>query len=242
MNVFPAIDLLNGQSVRLYQGDYKQVTPVSTDPVAQAKSFEKAGLTRIHLVDLDGAKVGQPQNNAVVAQIVAKTNLFTEIGGGIRNLETIATYLNLGINRVILGSSALKNPELVKTAVAQYGSTKIVVGIDGQNGRVATEGWLDQSQVQMSALLGAMAQVGVTQFIVTDISRDGTLQGPNIELLASLQNQYPKTTVVASGGVANYQNLIDLNEAGLTDVIVGKALVKGTITLAQLAEAEAQLC
>ncbi|MFD1672057.1 1-(5-phosphoribosyl)-5-[(5-phosphoribosylamino)methylideneamino]imidazole-4-carboxamide isomerase [Agrilactobacillus yilanensis] len=242
MNVFPAIDLLNGQSVRLYQGDYQKVTPINADPVAQAKSFEAAGLKRIHIVDLDGAKAGRPQNQAVIQAIRTNTNLFIEVGGGIRNLTAINTYLDLGVNRIILGSSALKNPELVKTAIQKFGPEKIVIGIDGQNGHVATEGWLDQSTIPMTQLLDAMMQVGVTQFIVTDISRDGTLTGPNLELLASLKATHPTATIVASGGVANYQNLIDLKQHGLENVIVGKALFNGSLNLAQLAEAEETLC
>lgn len=241
MNIFPAIDLLNGQSVRLYQGDYQQVSTVNPDPVAQAKAVAAAGLRRLHVVDLDGAKAGKPQNKAVVAKLRQATDLFIEIGGGIRQLNEIEAYLALGVNRVILGSVALKNPELVATAVEKFGSTKIVVGIDGQNGQVATEGWLDQSQVSMSDLMAAMLKVGVTQFIVTDIARDGTLTGPNVTLLQTLQQTFPQATVVASGGMHDANDLKALQQAGLTDVIVGKALQKGTLTLAELAAVDEPL-
>lgn len=242
MNVFPAIDLLNGQSVRLYQGNYQKITSVAKDPVAQALSFQKAGLSRLHLVDLDGAKAGVPKNQEIVRKIRANCTLLMEIGGGIRTLATIETYLTMGINRVILGSSALTDPELVIKAIEQFGADQIVVGIDGQNGQVATEGWLTQSQVPMNVLMQTMSGVGVTRFIITDIQRDGTLTGPNIELLQTLQNNSPKTTVIASGGIGNYEDLKTLNANGLTNVIVGKALVKGTLTLEQLKTAEVTLC
>ncbi len=242
MRVFPAIDLLNGHSVRLYQGDYQQVTPVSSDPLAQAKSFVAAGLSRIHLVDLDGAKAGQPENFDVIQKIRQATDLFVEVGGGIRDMTTIKRYLTLGVDRVILGSSALKQPELVVAALAEFGPARIVVGIDGTPQQVATEGWLAQSNVTMADLMGAMTAKGVTQFIVTDVTKDGTLQGPNVALLANLQAKYPQATVVASGGLRDYQDLEALKAAGLNDVIVGKALVKGTITLAELAQAEVALC
>ncbi|KRK40642.1 1-(5-phosphoribosyl)-5-[(5-phosphoribosylamino)methylideneamino]imidazole-4-carboxamide isomerase [Loigolactobacillus bifermentans] len=241
MNIFPAIDLLNGQSVRLYQGDYQQVSTVNPDPVAQAKAVAAAGLRRLHVVDLDGAKAGKPQNKAVVAKLRQSTDLFLEIGGGIRTLTEIEAYLELGVDRVILGSVALKDPQLVATAVEKFGSAKIVVGIDGQNGQVATEGWLDQSQVNMSDLMAAMLKVGVTQFIVTDIARDGTLTGPNVALLQDLQETFPAATVVASGGMHDAGDLAALQQAGLTDVIVGKALQKGTLTLAELAAVDEPL-
>lgn len=242
MQIFPAIDLLNGRSVRLFQGDYDQVTPVASDPVVQAQKIQAAGLKRLHLVDLDGAKAGRPMNQTVVQAIRQATDLTLEIGGGLRDLATIQTYLAAGIQRVILGSVALKNPTLVQTALQNFGPDRIVIGIDGQNGQVATEGWLDQSQVAMPQLIDAMVTMGAKNFIVTDIHRDGAMTGPNLTLLKQLQTQFSTTTIVASGGIRNYQDLTALAQNGLTQAIIGKALVTGDLTLAQLVEAEATLC
>lgn len=242
MNIFPAIDLLQGQSVRLYQGDYAKVTPVALDPVAQAQKIQLAGLKRLHLVDLDGAKAGRPMNQALVELIAQTTDLELEIGGGIRDLVTIQNYLAAGLKRVILGSIALKDPQLVKVALTEFGADQIVIGIDGKDGQVATEGWLDHSQVPMAQLIEAMIAMGAKRFIVTDIARDGAMMGPNLDLLNALQTRFETSTIVASGGIRNYQDLVALNEQALTNAIIGKALVTGDLTLAQLVEAEAKLC
>ncbi len=238
MKIYPAIDLLNGQSVRLVRGDYGQATQVAADPVAQAQAYAASGLTNLHLVDLDGAKAGRPVNGPTIAAIRAAFPGMIEVGGGIRTLAAIDEVLASGIDRVILGSIALKAPELVAQALRQFGPDKIVVGIDGANGRVATEGWLDQSDVAMADLMTQMVAVGVQTFIVTDIARDGTLTGPNVALLAQLQAQFPEVTVVASGGMAQPSDLTALATAGVTSAIVGKALAAGQITLADLVVAE----
>ncbi|EJN56047.1 1-(5-phosphoribosyl)-5-[(5-phosphoribosylamino)methylideneamino]imidazole-4-carboxamide isomerase [Loigolactobacillus coryniformis] len=236
MKLYPAIDLKNGRSVRLYQGQFDQETVVNNSPLQQAKQIAAAGLTNLHLVDLDGAKDGRPVNQAIIAAIVEQTPLQVEIGGGIRTLAQIETYLNLGVTRVIIGSAALTDPELVTTAVKKFGAAKIVVGIDGKQGKVATEGWLAQSQVTMADLVAAMQKVGVQTFIVTDIERDGTLQGPNQAQLVELAAQFPAATFVASGGVRDARDLKDLAAAGIEHAIVGKALYAGSVTLAELAE------
>lgn len=234
MQIFPAIDLINGQSVRLYQGDYDQKTTISVDPVIQAQSFEQAGLTHLHLVDLDGAKAGEPKNLATIEKIRAATDLFIEVGGGIRTLQTIEAYLAKGIDRVILGSVALKDPELTKAALQQFGPDKIVIGIDALHDRVATEGWLEDSDVSCAQLVDAMQQAGAQTFIVTDIAKDGTLSGPNVQMLADLHQQFPALTFVASGGMHEPSDLTHLKAAGITVAIVGKALAAGSITLADL--------
>ncbi|MFD0896730.1 1-(5-phosphoribosyl)-5-[(5-phosphoribosylamino)methylideneamino]imidazole-4-carboxamide isomerase [Loigolactobacillus binensis] len=234
MNLYPAIDLKNGRSVRLYQGQFDQETIVNDAPLAQAQQIAAAGLTNLHLVDLDGAKNGKPANQATIAAIVEQTPLQVEIGGGIRTLAQIATYLTLGVSRVIIGSAALKDPELVTAAVKKFGASRIVVGIDGKNGKVATEGWLAQSEVAMADLVAAMQAVGVQTFIVTDIERDGTLQGPNQQQLVTLAAQFPAATFVASGGVRDGKDLQALAAAGIDHAIVGKALYAGTVTLAEL--------
>ncbi|MDR3191064.1 MAG: 1-(5-phosphoribosyl)-5-[(5-phosphoribosylamino)methylideneamino]imidazole-4-carboxamide isomerase [Lactobacillaceae bacterium] len=233
--ILPAIDLLDGKSVRLFQGDYNAVTTVNADPIAQTQTIQAAGLNALHVVDLDGAKAGTTTNLATITEIRANFAGFIEVGGGIRTMETIQQYQTIGINRVILGSAALKNPLLVTQAVAEFGEL-IAVGIDGKDGFVATEGWLEQSAVSFADLLAQMQQRGVKNFIVTDIARDGTLTGPNVELLAQLQTQFKTANIIASGGIAKIDDVLALQAAGINDVIVGKALAAGKITLAQLKE------
>lgn len=237
--IFPAIDLQNGKSVRLYQGDFAQEMIVNENPVAQAQAINEAGIKGIHLVDLDGAKVGQPQNQGIVAEIVKNFAGETEIGGGIRDEAAIQTYLEFGVDRVILGSVALKDPVFTKAMLAKFGPDRITIGVDGKDGKVATDGWLDQSDTTMVELISAMIKAGANRFIVTDTATDGTLAGPNVTLLKSLQDQFPQAKIVASGGVSNVQDLKALQAAGLNDVVVGKALAAGNITLTEIAEVNA---
>ncbi|CAM3089566.1 1-(5-phosphoribosyl)-5-[(5-phosphoribosylamino)methylideneamino]imidazole-4-carboxamide isomerase [Lactiplantibacillus plajomi] len=233
--IFPAIDLKAGQSVRLYQGDFDQATLINNDPVEQAKAVNAAGLHQLHVVDLDGAKAGQPENFATVAAIRAAFDGTVEIGGGIRSRELAELYLKLGIDRIILGSVALSDPTLVKQLLATYGGERIVIGIDGQNGLVVTDGWLKQSQVKMSQLMTEMLAAGARHFIVTDVARDGTLQGPNVGLYSTLLAQCPQANLVAGGGVRTLADVQTLQAIGCQDVIIGKALAAGTVTLEELA-------
>lgn len=230
----PAIDLSNGQSVRLYQGDFDQKTLINADPLTQAQAIEQAGLTALHLVDLDGAKAGNPQNLAVIKQLVAQTNLAIELGGGIRSLEQIRQFLELGISRVIIGSTAIKQPEMVQQAVAEFGAAKVVVGVDGRHEMVATHGWLDTAIVSMAELIDQMVGYGVRHFIVTDIDRDGTMQGPNVALLVKLQQQFSDAEIIASGGIRSIADLQDLRTHGIQSAVIGKALAAGGMTLAEL--------
>lgn len=230
----PAIDLSNGQSVRLYQGDFDQKTLINADPLTQAQAIEQAGLTALHLVDLDGAKAGNPQNLAVIKQLVAQTNLAIELGGGIRSLEQIRQFLELGISRVIIGSAAIKQPEMVQQAVAEFGAAKVVVGVDGRHEMVATHGWLDTAKVSMAELIDQMVGYGVRHFIVTDIDRDGTMQGPNVALLVKLQQQFSDAEIIASGGIRSIADLQDLRTHGIQSAVIGKALAAGGMTLAEL--------
>lgn len=236
MQIIPAIDLKNQQSVRLYQGDFQQTTVISKSPLQQALAIDSAGLKNLHLVDLDGAKSGRPVNRSLIEQICAQTDLKVEVGGGIRSLSQINTYLTSGVNRVILGSAALNNPKLVQQAIEQFGADQIVVGIDGKDGRVAVSGWLEQSSVEMGELMASMVAFGVNTFVVTDISRDGTMTGPNTAQLSSLQAKSPQVTVVASGGIRNVSDLEDLQTAGIKAAIVGKAMATGDLPLDVLAE------
>lgn len=234
--IFPAIDLRNGQSVRLYQGDYNQETVINSDPITQAQQIQATGLTHLHLVDLDGAKSGRPINLDIITALRQNTTLFIELGGGIRSLAQIQQYLSLGINRVIIGSAALTHPELVTEAVARFGAESIAVGVDGRQEQVATDGWLTASSTTFSEIIQAMQAVGVMNFIVTDIERDGTLGGPNIALLSRLQQQFPETNIIASGGISTIKDIEDLQTAGIKDIIVGRALYDGNVTLPALKE------
>ena len=234
--IFPAIDLQDGRSVRLYKGDFAQETVINPDPVDQAKQYEAAKVGALHLVDLDGAKAGKPVNVDIVKAVRAAFTGILEIGGGIRDKEAVDLYLGLGVDRVILGSVALKNPELTKQVITEYGAERIVIGVDGKNGKVAAEGWLDQSDVPMTDLIGAMVEGGAKYFIVTDVDRDGTMQGANEELLGILQKEFFTARIVASGGVRNLADIKSLEQKGVMDSIVGKALYEGSITLEEIAE------
>lgn len=237
MQLYPAIDLLAGKSVRLTQGDYKQVS-LSADPLDQVARLNAAGLTHLHLVDLDGARAQQPVNQATIKTIRQHTSAFIELGGGIRNLATMNQYLTAGINRLVLGSVAITDPDLVGHAIAQFGAQRIVVGIDVRAGKVATNGWLTTTRQSAVNVIGAMQANGVQTVIVTDIGRDGTMQGPNVDLLRVLQQTVPKVNVVASGGIRTLADLTALRTAGIHAAIIGKAWQTGAIDLNKLKELE----
>lgn len=231
MLIFPAIDLKDGMCVRLQKGDYATAHKVAEDPLLTAKAFQEAGATWIHMVDLDGAKAKKPVNSDIVFDVAANTDLKVEIGGGIRDLQTIEFYLKKGVSRVILGSAALKNPDLVEKAVKQFGD-QIAVGIDALDGKVAAEGWTDQSQMDYLELAKNMEDKGVSCLIFTDISRDGMLTGPNLDMLRTL-NQTVSCNVIASGGVSNLSDIEDLCDLDLYGAICGKALYTGNLSLYQ---------
>lgn len=232
--IYPAIDLYKGQSVRLYQGSFDEVTVVNPDPVSQAKSFEAAGLRSVHIVDLDGARSGLPVNDAVIRSIRTQTDLMIEVGGGMRTLEQIEHYLSLGVQHVVLGSVAVDNPELVATAITMYGAQRIVVGVDGKDEQVAVHGWEAETTVTFDDLIAQMVALGVRNFIVTDVAKDGTLSGPNTTLLTRLQAAFATANVIASGGVSTVNDVIALQASGVQDVIIGRALFDGGIELEDL--------
>ena len=209
MIILPAIDIKDGNCVRLFKGDFSTAEKVAADYMETAKGFEKAGASWIHMVDLDGAKEGRPVNTQIYKDVAKKTSLKVEVGGGIRNIDTIRQYLSMGISRVIIGSAALKNPELVKEAVLNFGSEKIAVGIDSKNGMVAAEGWLESSDVHYIQLAKEMIKIGVRYFIVTDISKDGTLSGVNALQLKELSEAVGDAcNIIASGGVHTIEDII----------------------------------
>lgn len=239
MIILPAIDIKDGKCVRLWKGDFQTAEQVAESYMDTALGFAKAGADWIHMVDLDGAKTARPVNADIFLDVAKHTPLKVELGGGIRSLDTVEYYLSAGISRVILGSIALKDPEIVKAAVAEYGD-RIAVGIDAKNGKVAAEGWLDDSDVDYIALAREMIRVGVGTFIFTDISKDGTLSGVNAEQLSALADATRGTcSIIASGGVHTIEDIRICRRMGLYGTICGKSLYKGTLDLRE-AIAEAQ--
>lgn len=229
MIILPAIDLKDGNCVRLFKGDYSTVHKVAESPLETALAFEQAGATWIHMVDLDGAKDGIRKNHEIILNVCEQTNLNVEIGGGIRDMETVDFYLENGAARVILGSAAVKNKQLVVDAVSKYGE-RIAVGIDAKNGMVCAEGWLDNSGVEFVELAKEMEKIGVSKIIFTDISKDGMLSGPNLVQLDELKAAV-SCDIIASGGVSNLKDIINLAELNIYGAIAGKAIYTGDLNL-----------
>lgn len=234
MNIFPAIDLVDGKAVRLFKGDYSQMTVYNENPIEVARDFEKAGAKFIHLVDLEGAKSGETPNIATVEKIVKNTNLFAEIGGGIRNLETVKKYIDIGIDRVILGTAAVNDEEFLKKAVEIWGE-KIAVGVDIKDGFVAIKGWLEKSQYTAFDFCKKMQDIGVKILICTDISKDGAMQGTNHGLYRELSEKF-SMQITASGGVSSIEDIKKLRSLDLYGAIIGKAYYTGAIDLKEAIE------
>ena len=234
MLIFPAIDLVRGQAVRLFKGDYDNMTVYHHDPLQVALDFQSAGAQCLHLVDLEGAKTGGTPNLETIRRIVDGTNLFTEVGGGIRSMETIATYLNAGVDRVILGTAAVTNPAFLEKAVSECGE-KIAVGIDIKAGYVAIKGWTETSPYTCEAFFEKMQRLGVKTIICTDISRDGAMQGTNRALYRSLSQTY-SMDIIASGGVSSLDDIEALRSMDLYGAIIGKAYYTGAIDLCRAIE------
>ncbi|MBR6824491.1 MAG: 1-(5-phosphoribosyl)-5-[Firmicutes bacterium] len=235
MLIFPAIDLYNGCAVRLLHGDYAQMTVYSENPLEVAADFAKCGAKWVHMVDLAGAKDGTTPHLPLVQQVKAETGLKVEVGGGIRSRETIAAYLDAGIDRVILGTSAITDPELLEWAVATYGE-RIAVGVDIKDGRPAIKGWLEQADITADELFERLQKLQVATVICTDISRDGAMRGANRELYADLAARYGMD-IIASGGVSDMGDVCALHELGLYGAIIGRAYYNGAINLAEAVEA-----
>ncbi len=231
MIILPAIDIKDSNCVRLFKGDYGTVQKVAENYMDTARSFEAAGAQWIHMVDLDGAKDATQQNRDIFLDVAKNTGLKVEVGGGIRTLDTVEMYLSQGIERVIIGSAAVKNPQLVKEAVKEYGE-HIAVGIDAKNGYVATEGWLETSDVYFTDLAKAMSDAGVKYIIFTDISKDGTLSGVNAQQLDEI-NRACEANIIASGGVHTIDDIITCKRLGLYGTICGKSIYSGTLNLKQ---------
>lgn len=232
MDVIPAIDLLEGHCVRLYQGDYGQAQTFDENPVEVARQWAAEGASLLHVVDLDGARAGHPVNLSAIEAIVRAVDVPVQVGGGLRDRTSVATLLKLGVRRVILGTVAVEQPDLVNQLCQEF-PERIVVGIDARNGRVATRGWLETSELAATDLAEGMASSGIAAIIYTDIHRDGTLQGPNLESLRELASRVT-IPVIASGGISSVTDLLSLlalEPVGVTGAIVGRALYTGDISL-----------
>lgn len=229
MNLFPAIDLRNGQAVRLYQGDYDQTTVYSSDPAAVAEDFKTQGAEYLHVVDLDGAKDGTLANFDTICAIMKRSGLSVEVGGGIRDADRVRRYLDAGVDRVILGTAAVNDPAFLSDMVERYGR-KIVVGVDARDGRVATHGWLETTGVDSFAFCASLRDRGVSTVIYTDIARDGGLNGSNLEAYRALC-RIEGLDIVASGGITDLSELSELETIGAAGAILGKALYTGRLSL-----------
>lgn len=234
MIIYPAIDLYEGKAVRLYKGDYAQMTVYNDNPLLVAKDFEKSGATHIHLVDLEGAKSGTTPNFSVVESIKKNTSLFCEIGGGVRSLAVIEKYINAGIDRVILGTAAVKEPQFLEEAVKKYGE-KIAVGIDIKDGLVAIKGWTETADLTAEQFCERLEKLGVKTIICTDVSKDGAMQGTNHALYRSLKAKF-NIDIIASGGVSSLNDIKLLRENDIYGAIVGKAYYTGAVNLADAIE------
>ena len=235
MDVIPAIDLRGGRCVRLYQGDFAQESVFSEDPPEVALGWEAQGALRLHIVDLDGAATGRPENLAVIAAVLARVEVPVQVGGGIRTLDTAQRLVELGVQRLILGTSAVEDPAFVARMLYAFGPEAIVVSVDAREGRAAVRGWRDQSSVRAADLVRQMASLGVHRFVYTDIARDGTLTEPNYDAFAEILAL--GEPVIASGGVSSAEHLVRLAALGAEAAIVGRALYTGDLDLRQALEA-----
>lgn len=235
MMIFPAIDIKEGKCVRLLRGEFDQKTVYFDDPVEAATEWESKGAEYIHIVDLDGALHGKGKNREAVKRILEAVNVPLQLGGGIRTAETAAGWIELGVSRVILGTAAVKSPEIVSELIDKLGPDKLVVSIDAKKGMVCTEGWMETSELEAAAFAEDLEAKGVETIVYTDIAKDGTLVGPNFEELSKLQ-EATRMDIIASGGIGDISHVRKLAEMGLYGAITGKALYEGTLDLKQALE------
>lgn len=234
IEIIPAIDLIDGKCVRLSQGDYEQCTRYDASPVDMAKQFLDAGLTRIHVVDLDGAKASKPENLHTLEKIASVNGVEVEWGGGIKSDAALRDTFNAGATYAIIGSVAAKSPKIFRGWLKMYGGDRLILGADAKDGKIAVSGWLESTSVTISDLVKEFLPAGLSQAICTDISKDGMLAGPAFELYTALQNEFPEVIFTVSGGISSIDDIIKLDEAGLKRVITGKALYEHRITLGQI--------
>lgn len=236
IEIIPAIDIIGGKCVRLSQGDYGKQTTYSATPREMAEMYADAGVKRIHLVDLDGAKAGKPCNLEALRQIADLGSLDIEWGGGIKERSHLEAVLEAGADHAIIGSLAVKSPELMEEWLKEFGGEKIILGADLRNGKVAVSGWLEDSPLSADDLINRFLPFGLKEAIVTDISKDGMLQGPSTELYLELSRRYPEIIFTVSGGISSMADIENLNRLGLPRVIVGKAIYENRIPLAEITD------
>ena len=234
MTIIPAIDIINGKCVRLTKGDFAQQKIYNDNPVDVAKSFADAGLKRLHIVDLDGAKAGKIINIAVLEAIAKATNMIIDFGGGVKNITDVSNVFNAGAAMVTIGSLAVKHPELLEEWLMEFGTDKFLIGADVLDGKIKIGGWLEDSGLEIFDFIGKMIGLGATNIFCTDISKDGAMKGPSIQLYKTIIEQHPEIKLISSGGVSNMQDVIELKAIGCSGAIIGKAIYEGTITLQQL--------
>lgn len=234
IELIPAIDIIDGKCVRLSQGDYNTQKVYNESPLEVAKEFEANGIRRLHVVDLDGAKSSHIVNYKVLDQIAGHTSLIIDFGGGIKTDEDLTIAFEYGAQMVTLGSVAVKNPDLFKSWLHKYGAEKMILGADVKDNRISVNGWKEESQQELLPFLDGYTQEGIRKVLCTDISRDGMLQGPSIELYKQIMSRFPDMHLIASGGVSGLDDIIRLDEAGIPAVVFGKALYEGHITLKDL--------
>lgn len=228
MILLPAIDIIGGQCVRLNQGDYNKKSVYFVDPLEMARQFQDDGATMVHVVDLDGAKIGAPSNRELILKMADNLSIPIQVGGGIRTVEDVSSYLENGVERILLGTVALENPEIVRELIKQYGQNRIVVAVEIKQNKLAVRGWLKTSEISVEDYLASLKKIGVKIILVTDIQKDGMLSGPNLELIKNVVNE--NFEVLSAGGVASLGDLTDLNEVGASGVVIGKALYEGQIS------------
>lgn len=227
--IVPAIDLIDGRCVRLRKGNFDEKEVVGEDPVEVARSFAASGFTRLHVVDLDGARSGSPRHLALVQRIAAETGLSVDVSGGIRTTRDLVQALESGARQVVIGSAAVERPDLVREWIEQFGSDAVIVGLDVLNGEVRIKGWQEGSSRTVAQVLERFVDSGLRWLMSTDISRDGTLEGVSVEMYRVLRREYPELRIIASGGVTNAADVRSLADAGVQEIIVGKALYAGTL-------------
>ena len=234
MLIFPAIDLFEGKAVRLFKGDYAQMTVYNENPLAQAKEFEAKGATVLHMVDLEGAKSGDTPNTETIREVVKNTDLFVELGGGIRNMETVEKYISIGVDRLILGTAAVTDEAFLKEAAQKY-KEKIAVGVDIKDGFVAIKGWTEKSQYTLDEFCKKLQKLGIKTVICTDISKDGAMKGANLELYKELSEKF-SMDFIASGGVSSIEDVKALRQMNMYGAIIGKAYYTGAVDLKEAIE------
>ena len=234
IEIIPAIDLIDGKCVRLSQGDYEAKKVYNEDPLEVAKMFEGAGIRRLHLVDLDGAKAKHIVNQSVLEKIASNTSLIIDFGGGVQSDEDIEIAFNSGASMVTGGSIAIRNRELFTSWITKYGADKIILGADCKDHKIAVSGWQEATSVEVIPFIGDYNQKGISKVVCTDISKDGMLQGPSIDLYKDILNVFPNLYLIASGGVSCFQDILDLEKSGVPAVILGKAIYENRVTLKEL--------